>query len=58
MGYDGEKLAYTGAAGLTMFGVQVGMDWLVGVAVGLIVLGAVLYRFGARRRHRRAPQSL
>jgi UPF0716 family protein affecting phage T7 exclusion len=56
VGYDGEKLAYTGAAGLTVFGAEVGLDWLVGAAIALVVLGAVLYRVGARRRHRRASQ--
>lgn len=56
MGYDGEKLAYTGAAGVTLFGVSVGLDWLLVIAVALVVLGAVLYRFGSRRRHRGASQ--
>ncbi|MDQ0382644.1 hypothetical protein [Amycolatopsis thermophila] len=46
------KLAYTGAAGFTIAGIHFGLEWMVAIAVALIVLGIVLYRFGSRRRHR------
>ncbi|MFD4190790.1 hypothetical protein [Amycolatopsis thermoflava] len=46
------KLAYTGAAGFTLFGIHFGLEWMVAIAIALIAIGIVLYRYGARRRHR------
>lgn len=46
MGYDG-GLAYTGA-GLSVFGTQIGVGWLLAAAIVLIVGGSLLYRIGKR----------
>lgn len=43
-------LPVTGAATLTLAGAVIGVPTLVVLAVGLVVAGAVLVRFGWRRR--------
>lgn len=45
-------LAYTGAAGLMIGGVYVGLNWLILAAVLLIVVGIVLLRVKARGKAR------
>lgn len=54
VGYDGETLAYTGPIGLTILGVHVGLSWVLVVGIALVLVGALLYRYAARRKHRRA----
>lgn len=51
--YDEGALAYTGA-GITIFGTSVGLGWVVGVGVTLIVVGALAYRYAKRRARRNA----
>jgi hypothetical protein len=47
--YENGSLALTGA-GLTIFGVNVGLGGLVAGALALVLLGVVAYRFACRGR--------
>lgn len=42
--YDEGALAKTGLGTLTIFGVGVGLDWLLALAIVMIVTGALGYR--------------
>lgn len=50
--YNEGTLAYTGV-GVSVFGATIGLGWVIAGGVGLIVVGALLYRF-AKRRSRQA----
>jgi hypothetical protein len=49
MGSYGKGLAYTGLGSVTIGGATFGQLWIVGFAVGLVVVGAGLTRLGYRR---------
>lgn len=49
MGGYHARLPMTGAAGVTVAGIYFGQIALLGVAVGLVVVGAVALRLGWRR---------
>lgn len=42
--YDEGALAKTGLGTLTVFGVGVGIDWLLALSIALILIGAFTYR--------------
>ncbi|MCI3277615.1 hypothetical protein [Streptomyces cylindrosporus] len=48
--YDEGALAKTGVGALTIAGVSLTLDWLLGLAIALILLGAVSYRIVTRNR--------
>ncbi|MER5180553.1 hypothetical protein ABT009_19635 [Streptomyces sp. NPDC002896] len=54
MGYDEGGLARTGVGALTLFGVSVTLDWILAVAVTLILVGAFTYRAVTRHKQERA----
>lgn len=45
----GSGLAYTGLGTITIGGLVFDQVWLVAIAVSLVVVGALLVRFGFRR---------
>ena len=47
--YGGATLPVTGA-GIVLFGVSFGLSWVLGVAITMIMGGALLWRLGTRRR--------
>jgi Na+-transporting NADH:ubiquinone oxidoreductase subunit NqrE len=46
--YDEGALAKTGLGTLTIFGVGVGIDWLLAIVIALILIGAFTYRVAKR----------
>lgn len=50
MGYDDGALARTGVGALTLFGVSVTLNWILAVAVGLVLVGAFTYRAVTRHK--------
>ncbi|WP_019810519.1 hypothetical protein [Saccharomonospora halophila] len=52
MGYDNEKLAYTGPAVMTIGGVTFGIEWLIITGVVLVIAGVILIRGLGRARKR------
>jgi hypothetical protein len=54
MGYDDGALARTGIGAITLFGVSVTLDWILAVAVTLVLAGAFTYRAVTRRKQERA----
>lgn len=42
--YDEGALAKTGLGTLTIFGVGFGIDWLLAIAITLVLIGAFTYR--------------
>lgn len=50
--YDEGALAKTGLGTLTIMGVGVGLDWLLALAIALILIGAFTYRTVQRNKVR------
>lgn len=50
-GYSGNggTLAQTGA-GIALFGTTIYLQWVIGVIVGVVIIGALTYRMANRRR--------
>lgn len=48
-------LAATGVAGLTVAGTYISLGQMLAIAVAVIIVGAVLYRYAGRRRRDQAP---
>jgi len=48
--YDEGALAKTGVGALTIAGVGFTLDWLLGLAIALILIGALTYRVVTRNR--------
>lgn len=53
MGYDEGSLAKTGVGSIVVFGASVSLNWLLGVAVALVLVGAFSYRWANRCRKQR-----
>lgn len=54
MGYDDGALARTGVGAITLFGVSVSLNWILAVAVLLVLGGAFTYRAATRHSGERA----
>ena len=54
MGYDDGALARTGVGAITRFGASVSLNWVLAVAVTLVLVGAFTYRAVTRRQQGRA----
>jgi hypothetical protein len=54
MGYDDGALARTGVGAITLFGVSVSLNWVLAIAVTLVLVGAFTYRAVTRHQRGRA----
>ncbi|WSQ06851.1 hypothetical protein OG604_03360 [Streptomyces sp. NBC_01231] len=53
MGYDDGALARTGVGAITLFGASVSLNWILAIAVALVLVGAFTYRTVTRHQRGR-----